>query len=200
MTDCVERLTDSPRVVIAFASEDQTKFQWGRYLTKIGVSHVLIRDSLRRWYQDGVESHPGRDALISYVRGFRLRGHHVTTLGLSAGAYAALLYGRLAGVHRIIAISPVTGARAEDFDPRWAHRFVRSPGDPEVEDLRPLFVNGHRALHGITAFVTDGPDGDLDHHMAARVGIADIRLVPGYDHATLARGVRDNGMLEGLLT
>jgi hypothetical protein len=197
VTDVEEHLSDGPRVVVAFASEDQLRFQWGRFLARIDVPHVLIRDSRRSWYQDGAAPYDSRSALASYIGHLTASGRLVTTLGLSAGAYAALLYGQLGACDRVIAISPVTGTRAENFDLRWHHRFSPSVSDPVVDDLARFFANG--PIPYVTALVSDGPDCELDHHMAERIGIEDIRTVPGYDHGGLARGVRDDGTLEGLL-
>jgi hypothetical protein len=196
VTDVLEHLIGTGPLIVAFASEDMKQFQWGRALSRLGVPHVLVRDSLRRWYQDGAFPHAGRDTLVSYIRGFRLRGHRVITLGASAGAYGALMYGKLAEVDRIIAVSPVTGIYGEDFPERWRHRFVRSPGDPEVEDLRGLFAQG--SWVETAAYATDGPDCELDGYMADRIGVPTV-VIPGYDHATLARGMRDNGTIERLL-
>jgi hypothetical protein len=64
--------------------------------------------------------------------------------------------------------------------------------------LRELYLSLNRRP-AVSAFVSDGQDYGLDWYMAHRIGVTDILVVPGFDHGTLARGMRDNGMLEGLL-
>lgn len=186
----------SSKLIISFASGNQTKYEFGGTLERLKLNHVLIKDSKSGWYQNGIAGLPSRDELVKYIKRLTFY-YNVTTLGLSSGSYGALLYGQLAEVDRIIAISPVTGAKAQDFPEEWRHRFTPSPGDPNIDDLRQYFKYG--PIPYTIAFVTDGPDCQLDWLMATRLGIQDIRLVPGYEHGTLARGIRDNGILEEVL-
>lgn len=191
--DYEEHLTDSDRVVIAFAGGNQNRYQWGPTLKRLGVSHVLFQCSRQVYYQDGIVGIGDRDATCEYIR-FLRSTRHVTTVGVSSGAYGALLYAQLAPVDRCVVFSPLTGRSLEDFEPQW-HQQIWDPSMPNMLDLKHVF-NG-KPNHEATAYISDHyPTCALDGIMAKRVGITDIHMVPGYQHGDLARGMRDRGMLD----
>jgi hypothetical protein len=198
MIDFEERLhAGNSTCIAAFAAGTQHVFQFGRLLSALQLPHVLFRDSATRWYQHGIKGIGDRQAVADYLRDLARR-YRVKTAGVSSGAYAALLYGQLAGVEEIIAISPVTtGTATDDIDPKWHHRVAPAPHDPfTIDDLLPLFKGG--CTSNIKAFVSDGPGTELDIHMARRLGV-EPTLIPGYSHADLARNMRDTGLLATLL-
>lgn len=187
-----------PVCVVAFAADSQKQFQFGTILRKLGMSFVLFRDSETKWYQHGVMGLGGRPAVASYIRNLR-QCYRVKTIGASSGAYAALLYGQLAVVDEIIVISPVTGKEVEGLDPKWHSFILPGPeGDPSpIDDLRQFFPNG--PCCPTTAYVTDAEDSEIDRWMAERIGIKNIVVLSGYTHSTLARGMRDSGLLHSVL-
>lgn len=199
--DVEERFLESASsiCIIAFASGNQREFNFGRVLANLRLPHVLIRDSATRWYQQGVAGLGNLATVVDYLCAIR-RQFYLKTVGLSSGAYAALLYGQLAEADEIIAISPMTGTETDDLDPQWHYRVKPDPDEkdpPQIDDLRKFFVNGSRCK--IKAFVSDGEGTELDAHMARRIGVNPI-LIPGYSHAGLAKGMRDCGLLARLLT
>jgi pimeloyl-ACP methyl ester carboxylesterase len=207
--DYEAHLVDSRTCVIAFAagqgdfSEHIPQYEFGNTLRRQGLSYVLMRDRSERWYQDGVSGLGGLSDTLDYVRKLALQ-FNVITIGVSSGAYGALLYGLMAGgVKQIIAISPITG-RGEDvypeFDPKWHPRLYHPPNIPPVMDLKPWFMQFcNRADARTKAFVSDGDGTELDRQMAERIGITDITFIPGHSHAGLARHMRDTGLFDELL-
>lgn len=188
--------------VVAFASGG-TRFEWGGTLRRINLPHVLMRDSTDRWYADGVRGLGSSDAVVAYLEGLMRCYDRVVCLGLSSGAHAALMYGKQAGVDRVVAISPITGkgeAVRGEFAPEWHHRIEHGPEHPPVPDLRPMFTSGGLTPE-VKVFVSDGEGTELDRQMAERIGVfpGDITFVSGYSHARLAAAVRDNGMLQAAL-
>lgn len=192
-------LGDNTTCVIAFAS-GADKFEWGRTLAAIPISHVLMRDTTERWYNCGVQGIGRMDDVGHYIRLLKRRYQRVIMLGLSSGSYAAMLYG-INSRCKVIAISPTTGKGTpsvrRDFAPEWWDRLTLPPDHPPVADL--IVFARERGLPIIKAFVSDGEGTELDRKMAERIGISDITLVPGYSHSTLAAGLRDRGIIAELL-
>lgn len=195
--DFEENFCGGAKLVIAFAGGNQNIFQFGPTLRKLGVSHVLMRDSTQMYHMNGVHGIGTRWQVVSYIR--RLihdEGFSVTTIGVSSGAYAALLYGQLTPVWRTIVISPLTGRDLDDFHPQW-HKQIYDPSMPQLDDLRKYFPNG--PFPRTYAYVSNGSATELDRQMATRIGIKDIVLIPGYAHGKLAQGMRDKGMFKEIL-
>lgn len=191
--------TTGTTCVVAFAS-GASRFEWGGLLTRMAVPHVLMRDTTELWYQGGVRGIGDKAAVVSYVNDLTWRFDHVVTLGLSSGSYAALMFGQLARVDGVIAISPITGkgdALKDDFASQWWPRIEHGPEHPPVPDLKPLFARGLEPQ--VYAFVSDGEGTELDQQMALRIGIDAVNVIPGFSHALLARHMRDAGMIADLI-
>lgn len=189
-------------VVVAFAS-GASRFEWGNFLSRENIPHVLMRDTTDRWHQEGVKGIGDFEATRQYLVGLGLTYRRTVMLGLSSGSHAALLYGHVAFADRIVAISPTTGkgdAIKGDIPPEWWHRIEHGPEYYPVRDLQPLYAD-EGAPGRVRAFISDGEGTELDRIMIERIGVtaSAITLVPGHSHAGLARAVRDNGMLEAAL-
>lgn len=190
---------DPGRVVIAFAGGPQNVYQWSRTLRSLRRSHVLVRDMTQCYHANGVRGIGDRRAVLEWIQRWTFVCQ-VTTVGVSSGAYAALLYGQLAPVQEVVAISPLTGREVDDFAPEW-HSQIIDPAQPHMDDLRKYFKEGPRM--NVRAFISDGyPTCTLDRQMCTRINIPEssIHLIPGYEHGELARGMRDRGMLRDLLS
>ena len=186
--------------VFAFASGDCAKFEWKDTLDRLGVNYILFRDHTDRWYTQGVAGVGNVSVTVNYMRLVSFQYSRCLTLGLSKGAYAALMYGYLAKIREIIAISPVTGLSYEtypDFDPKWHHRLEHVRTDYKVDDLKPLFrSNTYEPM--VHAFISDGDGAELDHTMCTRIGVEPI-LIPGHTHEALGAVVRDTGMVDKII-
>jgi hypothetical protein len=194
MVDYEEHLKSSDRLIIAFAGGPQNVYQFKGVLSRLNCSFILMRDSTQHYHHYGVKGIGGREEVAQYIRGY-VESMHVTTIGVSSGAYAALLYGQLARVNEVIAISALTSRQADGFDPA-DYPFIVDPANPDVE-LLPFFKQG--SLPRIRAFISDGPDTRLDRQMIERIGVKPT-VLPGFSHAELARGMRDQGVLKELLS
>ena len=202
MVDFEEHLEPTRKgpLVFAFASENDHRFEWGHYLDKIHVPHVMFKDGSDQWYAYGCAGIGDMDAIVKYLRKF-VTFRDCMALGLSKGAYAALKFASLAKIPRVLALCPVTGCGDYvkcDFPPNWWHRIEHIRPFP-IEDLKPLYTNGG-FVPIVKAFISDGDGTELDRQMCERVGITDIILIPGFSHSNLARGMRDGGMLDKLMT
>jgi hypothetical protein len=185
-------------VVVSFAS-GPVKFEFGSFLRECGIPHVLFRDSSEKWYQEGILGIGDRTSTVLFVNELKRSYDRVVTLGLSAGAYGALMYGQLAKVDKVVAISPITAKGNylfPEFDCVWHERVALGPEHPVVEDLHPLFIVSSVLVE---AFVSDGDGTELDRQMCERIGIGNIKFIPGYSHPGLAAFMRDSGMLEQVL-
>jgi len=186
--------------VFAFASETWN-FEWGNFLSSIGVSHALFKDRFDLWYRDGVYGFGDAAALVGYMKSKRKSFGPMITLGLSKGSWAALKFGKLAEVDRVIAISVNSGCgkSLDEFPPRWHHRLEYSELSA---DLKPLYEVGKNPY--VHAYVSDGNGlpteaPEIDRIMAQRINADKITFIPGYTHGgenNLARGIRNNGILK----
>jgi hypothetical protein len=197
MQDFEEHLIPNRKnVYVAFAGGSQDFFQFGKVFRELGVSHVLFRDSTQHYYLNGVRGIGDTRDVLHYLHLLKIH-HHVTTVGVSSGAYGALYYGQRSPVHRIVAISPLTGREVDDFAPHWHSRII-DPDAAFLDDLRKYFPNG--PIPQVDAYVSNGEATELDHQMCTRLKIREdrITMVPGYSHGKLAAGMRDTGMFAGI--
>ena len=69
MSDFEEHLIPgAARTVVAFAGGPQNVYQFGRTLSRLGLSHVLLRDTSQRYYQDGVLGIGSMTHVAAYLR------------------------------------------------------------------------------------------------------------------------------------
>lgn len=186
-------------MVFAFASENDHRFEWGTYLDGINVPHAMFRDSSDQWYAYGVPGFGDIDSVVKYIHSLAMNNSGCIALGLSKGAYAALKLAKLSGIPKVIAISPVTGCGDYvfgEFAPHWHHRIEHKRPFP-IEDLKPYYSSGR--IPTVKSFISDGDGCELDKQMCERIGLSDITIVPGFTHSSLARGMRDNGMMDKLI-
>ncbi len=210
-----EHLSSTDLCVVAFASDGGKVYEFRDTLDKIGCSYVLMRDTPDRWYTQGIEGLGDNNAVAEYIHTLAQRFGKVITAGVSFGAYGALMYGQMAAVHEIIAISPLTTigkAGQAELEPQWHHRI----GSEHSLDLKPLFT-GYPISPIVRLFVSDGDGAELDLWMATRLGAHEImhdskpdalkvygrgifyiNVIPGHSHGGLAKHMRDTGWFERL--
>jgi hypothetical protein len=215
-----EHLSDTDVCVVAFASDggnafipDVPNFEFGKSLSALGCSHVLMRDTPDRWYTEGIEGLGDNEETANYIRSLKNRYKKVITTGVSFGAWGSLMYGQMASVNEIVAISPLTviGKAAENELPKeWHHRI----SSDKSLDIKPLFSGP--ITPKIRIFVSDGDGTELDMFMATRLGrysiaydapkstlgqargIFYINVIHGHSHGGLAKHMRDEGWFEVL--
>jgi hypothetical protein len=147
ISGCIhENLTSSPVLLIVFSCLDDNRRENGKFdFFFLARQHdfdvVLVRDVQNTWFQMPVEGEPdSRAALLGHLS--RLLPHYerVVCLGHSMGGYAAILFGRLMGVDRVLALAPQTDLTPEYArtikDDRYTERLIR------LRDLPlPLFFS-----------------------------------------------------------
>jgi pimeloyl-ACP methyl ester carboxylesterase len=100
-----------------------------------GISKLLVRDPLGRWYNDGL---PGVGYTVEEIAErielevAKLGAKRVITLGSSMGGYASILFGCLIGAERAIALAPQTY-----LDPILPHA-PSADVELQVPDLRSI--------------------------------------------------------------
>ncbi len=122
-------------------------FEFGRLTDHLEVSRLLVREPYRAWYHRGLpEAGPDILSLCSllerHVRDVRPRS--VIAFGVSAGGYAALLFGALLGFDEVHALAPQTTLgrwhRLRMLDRRWqrdiAQIYRTAPQNRPFRDLR----------------------------------------------------------------
>lgn len=88
-------------------------YEW--YGTRVEKSHkhIFIRDIFKQWYLAGINSKIDTPAkLLEFLR-HETKGFKIITIGSSAGGYAAILYGSLLNVCRVIAFNPQSELKSE---------------------------------------------------------------------------------------
>lgn len=186
-------------LVLAFASGDGTRFEWGDFLGKLPVSYILFRDSQSQQYTKGIAGIGNVLRTVECINTTKMAFCRTIAIGLSNGGYGALYLGALTHVNKVICMSPVTGLYIKDeFDPKWHHRLEPRPGpnSPNIVDLKPLYVPKTERTPIVKAFIGNGYGTELDRQMVERIGVTDITELDGVSHADVGKVVRDNGMLE----
>ena len=191
MADFDEHFADTPTCFVSFASMGEgdphgCHFEWRKTLhEELRISTVLMRDPTYQWYQSGVSGIGDIPATVQYVRALKDRWR-VITVGVSMGGFGALLFGILAGVPEIIALAPQTILGS---DPRWKDNWPNVKDMPEPDIAKHLPCESH-----IRVFIGDDDKKGLDRGHYDRIADhAELSIVSGCDHSTLARVMRDNG-------
>jgi hypothetical protein len=208
MSDYQANFRESDICVAAFASLDGldlgelSHFEFGKTLYRMGVAYVLFRDSTGYRQLYGVQGIGDRAAVVRYLLTVSNEYRRLVLVGLSAGAMAAMLYGQLmadvADVSNVevLAISPYshTGDVDLTFGENWRTRSVWGLLSEGLNDLVPYFKDGPKVK--IRAFVSNGVGTEIDWFHASRIGVNDVTFVPGAGHSSLAKLMRDMGLLQ----
>ena len=121
LIDYNEDCTDKSTCAIYFSSNDiyypneegtfekriveKDFFEWYGTRNKNVYKHILIRDVFKQWYLSGINKEiDSPEKLIEFLLK-ETEGYSVTTLGSSAGGYAAVLYGSLIKAKKAIAFN-----------------------------------------------------------------------------------------------
>lgn len=80
-------------------------YEWYRTRTKNTKKHIFVRDILKQWYISGINSKINTTESLLNLLKQETNGYSVTTIGSSAGGYAACLYGSLLNAEKIISFN-----------------------------------------------------------------------------------------------
>jgi len=186
-------------------------FEFFRLTSGFPAKKAFLRDPRRGWYQLGI---PGVGNSAADVRTFisaaiaRAGPERVVMAGVSAGGFAALLFGSSCGVDEVIAFSPQTFLDAENRrlagDARWPeqidalHQARAADGRSVTLDLLDVLP----AAPGKTRYqVHVSTDDPLDLFHAQRIaGCGGVEI---FEHERgghlLVKTLRDRGLLKPML-
>lgn len=199
IADVVEHLIDTPKLVIAFATEKHVcieglpHHEFGNTLRRLGLAYVLVRDH-GHWYHKGIPGIGGIEDTVDWLRSYRQQYDRLVMIGVSYGAHGALLYGQLVPADEVIAISPI--ADVGEWDRYWAAKKGKRKG--HAYTICPMFAAG--PVPRVRAFIGTGRHTELDRPSCDKLKLADVTVFPGAGHAGLAKHMRDIGMFDRLLT
>lgn len=173
-------------------------FIFRKFLAEYPADKLFLRDLSLSWYLQGIPGVSGDvPSTVEFLRQ-RIRGYRCTVfIGCSAGATAAILYGQLLGVDKVLAFAPQTilsERKPREFqDRRWERRLARlraelgQPGLLDVAALGALTVP-------VDVYYPEGVDFDRRHAEAlAGPGVSHFPQ-PGDSHL-VALTMRDQGLL-----
>lgn len=174
-----------PATVVAFSGLAPRNhiFEWATALSGFPANFIGVRDPGDCWYRRGVAF----TAASLWVALAAVGARWTAFVGGSAGGFAALMFGRILGADRIIALCPQSACG----------RVKRALGD----DRWPLFCRNTPAgdIAGAypKAIIHYAANDPLDAMHAARLG-ADMREWPSGGH-DLPRALKDDGRLPEVL-
>lgn len=208
-------------ITFAFVSWDSLPaFDFVRRVNKLSVATnrpincLYLRDSANLWYQHGIaglgrDVHETANRLREVIDA--VRPSSVSIVGQSMGGYAAVLYGALLGVDRVLAFGPLSYLRPDwarrDGDLRWISvmdKLKRYPPAPCYDDL-PALLSSLSTIPEIQLVYGTGAEDDgtanLDalhssrFRQVAGVRVTDIAEAP---HAVV-KWLIDQGRIDDML-
>ena len=206
--DCLlEEIHGSGTVLVLFAGlgvgRSPPTFIFRKFLAPYAhIDKLFIRDLSLNWYLRGI---PGIaadvDATARYLAS-RISGYRRTVfLGCSAGATAAILFGELLRVDKVIAFAPQAMLSdrkpAEMGDGRWEQRLAvlrRELGNSRHLDL----VNFNPFRTAVDVYYHSGALLDCAHAQLLRGSSLTLQPQPGAGHL-IALQMRDNGLLRPII-
>jgi hypothetical protein len=134
----------------------EDRFEWTKNLLNAVDKHIFVRDVRKQWYVGGISAELDDVPKVAALLRRETEGMRVTTLGISAGGYAAVLFGCLIGARTTIAINAQFELEYMLRDPaRYeGNRLVMRGGDTGARqwyDLRPLILEHSGAIYYITS-------------------------------------------------
>jgi hypothetical protein len=197
---------ESKRLIVAFGGLagklGMPPFEFFRTLSGVRVKTVFVRDHAQAWYHRGVAGvGEGIDPVAAYIIGLRAHAEEIVMIGMSAGGYAALLFGALAQceAHAFVPqtfIDP--GLREEHRDRRWmAELEALGTGlDSRYADLLPTMATGNTHAH-----VYYGSGNRLDRIHAERLDRLPQVTLHQFDteRHNVVKDLRDSGWLARFL-
>ena len=210
VVDRVEAIKPLP-VLVSFGGlsngTDDPPFEFVRQTGDLGVHRVFVRDLGQCWYQQGL---PGTadgvvDAAAALTRVIdELGPSRRVFVGNSSGAFAAILFGVLAGADEVAAFGPLASVtrvgRLRSHDRRWPAqiRAARHAGaDPSHLDLVRLLRS---TPHPGRITVHYGSADPRDTRSARRLGaVPGVEVVSHPGGHLFIRKLRDAGTLQPIL-
>jgi tetratricopeptide (TPR) repeat protein len=183
----------SDKLVLVFTAQNDAVnmpiAMFDRYLAKLGVSAIFLKDFNRLLHVNGVVSlGDSLESTLSTLRGLitRMGARRIYCIGASAGGFAAIRYGAELGVERVVSFA------GETFDPQRA-RSKLEPGlthirrklegrfSSEQTDLRQFLVSRRPATRFELFYPADAPrDAEQAKHLEGMEGVT-LHPIAGCD-------------------
>lgn len=209
-SDLQTNLIPSRVCMVGFASMGEDcgggipPFEWAKTFSDMSVATALMRDRRAGWYQGGVEGLGNIAAVKSWMQEeVCARYPYVITAGVSMGGYAAILFGLLAGVDEVIAMSPQTFIDPEGTllpeDTRWRRHWTDHMPPLEYRTLHSVPNRGTN----VRIFLGENPENPgetyLDHRHAHHLPYAQLNSIPNCSHSNVGKHLRDSGFFRDLV-
>lgn len=171
---------------VALKMQGIPPFEFLNHLSKnFDYDMLFFVDPKTKWYHLGIDGISNDIPSTAEYIGKRISGYKkVIFLGISAGGYAAILFGSLLNVNHVIAYTPQT-----------LHLDLT---DVRYRDIKP-YIND--TTDYILYYDSKIPDSDTLHNTEQCLRFQDIPNVTLIDEPTLdMKRLRDNGDIKRLLT
>lgn len=197
----------SPNLVIAFGSKGQGVFskrpELAGTLTKLPCDSLYYRDFLQAWWAQGLVGLSNDiPSTAEYIRSVIARGGYqrVIMTGSSMGAYAAILFGAMIGVERVVAFAPQTHLQRRVFDQfdGTDARTVRFDFKSRFADLA-LVLEDYPYKGQIEIFFGSAAHDELHAKRLARFDGVRLHRLDTDDH-NVAAELKTLGQLDGWLS
>lgn len=189
------------------------KYSFRKRTQGLAVNRLFIRDNFGLWYQAGLdEVTSGIEDTAAYLRDFCRSGAYdkITTVGVSSGGYAALLFGALVGAHAIHSVSPRTllSHDAEAHTDRNRHGVQQSLTElMAFEGRQEQYFDLSKALRDQpaprdTCKVYFDPEHSLDAFHSERMASVPwvtFETFPGAGHALGRKVIQEGDLLSALV-
>jgi len=182
--------------------ESNTAFEWNGFFSDKNISRIAVRDDFTAWYFNGIRGVSTNITTTAiFLSGLikTSKAKKVLFLGVSAGGFAAILFGILLKVDKIFAINPQTllqkgiqcMAHGNLYKLKWC-----DPNEAMYYDLLVLPYPDKNTLVQIVYGKDELTDRFHSGRMGAWAHLENVKILAREgSHGTLAVALRDNGSL-----
>lgn len=164
----------------------------------LSVSRIFLRDQFQVWYFNGVRGlstdiRTTVEAVRTHIE--RLQPNKIITTGVSGGGFAAILFGILLEVDRIVALNPQSLLRrnVECFAHGNLYRLKwTNPFEAPYRDLLNLRIP--KQTHLVVAYGQDDPVDSFHSGRLEAMGDVEFMRLGGLHH-NVGPALRDSGQL-----
>lgn len=184
-------------------------FEFFKSLDNLDCDKIYMRDFYQAWYQKGVDENISSiEEIRNYLENIIASNKYknVCFIGNSMGGYAALLFGNLLNINRVICFAPQTfidtDNRSEHNDTRWTEQLIAVYDNPakktEYFDIKDV-LKKNQCRTQFTIFYS--PQSILDKCHAERLSdIQNVELVAVNEGGhEVVKAIRNSGELHKII-
>ncbi|SHE88416.1 Uncharacterised protein family (UPF0227) [Psychroflexus salarius] len=179
------------------------RFEFKNILIKYNCDQAFIIDPNQSWYQDGINSKPNFESLKSEIENIIRDYKKVIFIGNSMGGFAAIMFGALLNVDRVISFSPQTFIsryrRAYYGDKRWSDQ-INSIVSKNYLNLKRLLLktkSKNSTIYSIYYSTTDKLD-KIHSERLSKLKSCNLYSYSFGGH-NLVKSLKDKGILTEIL-